>query len=104
MPRTISKPTSQFMPSDYYSDSPEAPTMEAPAPAEAAPAEEGRKTTLIPQSLCPGMSAGDTIELKIDRVMDSEYEVSYQETEPEERAEAAPMPAPEMSQMGSMME
>lgn len=93
------------MPSDYYSDSAAPKPMAAPTPSESAPpTDEGRKTTLIPQSLCPGMQAGDTIELKIDRVMDQEYEVSYEKEEGEDAQEEAPMPPSESSQMAPMME
>lgn len=89
-----------------YSDAPEAaaapPSEEAPAEKEG---EEGTgETALVPSSLCPGMKAGDEMVVKIDRVLENQYEVSYA---PEKGKGEAPPPAAEPAGdggMASMME
>lgn len=66
------------------------------------------KTALIDSAICPGMEPGDEMVLKIDKVMDKEYLVSYspepakEEETPAE--EAAPAPGPSGGAMASMME
>lgn len=91
----------------YYEDG--APAAE-PAEREATRGEV--ETTLIPKSMCPGMEVGDSIELRIVRSHDREYEVAYEEGEKEgeemggeEEMEAPPMEGPpaEAGGMAAMM-
>lgn len=82
-----------------YSDGPPAEATAAPDEQEA----EGGATALIPKSLCPGMKPGDPIELKIVRVHDDQYEVSYApEEESMEEPSAPPEAAPDAAMAGMM--
>lgn len=78
------------MPEDYFGD--EAAPSEAPAATatdtetETEEKDQSTKTAVIDSSICPGMEAGDEMVLKIDKVMDGEYVVSYA-PEPEEPEE-----------------
>ncbi len=86
---------------DMYSDAPPAPDSAAPDEEEA----QGGTTALIPKSLCPGMKPGDMINLKIDRVHDDQYQVSYipEQTEETGEEQAAPPEASPDQDMASMM-
>lgn len=93
------------MPDDLYGDDGgDQGTMTAERPGDT-PTEEpsGEKTTegttaLIDKNICPGMEPGDEMVVKIEKVMDKEYLVSYApepgKGESEEGGEAA---APEQS-------
>lgn len=64
------------MAEDYYEDGGGGESMSTDAP-DARDPEDGDKTALIPESLCPGMDVGDTVELEIVGVREGEYEVRY---------------------------
>jgi len=38
---------------------------------------EDARTALLPKSICEGMKPGEELVLRIDKVLDSEYQVSY---------------------------
>ena len=67
---------------DLYSDS-EPSTQDRMAPEhEAGMEDEGEhkdsgKTALINSDICPDMKPGDEMVLRIERVMDGQYECSY---------------------------
>lgn len=44
-------------------------------------------TALIPSQLCPGMQPGERISLTIERVLDGQYEVSYEKDKPTKEPE-----------------
>lgn len=89
---------------DLYGD------QSAPEPA-GAPAEEkedkGTKTALIDSDICPGMEPGDEMVVKIEKVMDKQYLVSYApepgKEEPKTEEAASAPPEPEPGSMGAMM-
>jgi hypothetical protein len=61
----------------------------------------GEQTAVVPKSLCPGMKPGDEMVVKIDRVEEDSYIVSYapekgesEEHEPTEEAAPAVPPKP----------
>jgi hypothetical protein len=96
--------------SDMYGEGDEATPAEdsAKPEGEGEPKPEGEEgesgqTALVPESLCPGMSAGDEIVVKIKSVLDGQYELSYS---PEPKAKAPEKPSapekqgdPEMAEM-----
>lgn len=102
------------MAEDYYGD--DSPQAEAPAsggPAENKPEDDqgdGGKTFLLPSEICPGMKVGDEFPVKVEKVLEDQYEVSYNPAsedkgEPESGGEApVPSEAPAMSGAGSMYE
>ncbi len=49
--------------------------------------EMPEQTALLPKSICPDMQPGEELVLKIDKVMDKEYVVSYS---PKEKSEPEP--------------
>ncbi|OLE10696.1 MAG: hypothetical protein AUG89_11575 [Acidobacteria bacterium 13_1_20CM_4_56_7] len=67
-------------------------------PAEKKDEATSSETALLPKSICPGMEPGQELVLKIDRVHDDQYEVSYA---PEPKKEE---PAKQPDEMSSMME
>lgn len=83
------------MKEDYYDSSEETPAAKPEAPAEKKEAGEG-KTFLINKEVCPGMEPGEEMVVKIERVLDNEYEVSY--APPSEKEEP---PAEEASEAGA---
>lgn len=64
---------------DYYQDAPES---EPSSPSRAKPEGEEKQTTnkrgLINSDICPGLEAGDELELRVIKVMENEYEVEYE--------------------------
>lgn len=58
---------------NLYDDSADANS----APAADSKEDEGGETALVPKSLCPGMRPGDELVLKIDKVLEDQYQVSY---------------------------
>ena len=93
---------------DLYAD--------AAVPAAAGETDKSEKsgadageTALLPKNICPGMNPGDELVLKVLRVLDGQYEVSYspepkdEEEPPAEESKAAP-PMPGRGEMASMME
>jgi hypothetical protein len=77
-----------------YSDGPEdaAPT---PAKPDAAPddKQEGEgQTALVPMALCPSMKPGDEMVVKIDKVLDDQYQISYSPEPKKEEAGEGEMP------------
>lgn len=91
------------MPENYYEDA-EIPPSASTSPAEKEEPMES-ETTVIPKSLCPGMKVGDTVNLKIVRELENEYEVAYGERDRETdipEPESAPQMAP--ASMDQMME
>lgn len=98
------------MAEDYYGDNDAAPTA-APQAEEKPKASEG-KTALIDSSICPGMEPGDEMVVKIEKVMEKEYLVSYapepekeeEGYEKEESAPTGPPPAQTAPSMAGMME
>lgn len=101
------------MAQNYYGDSEDsASTDTATASPETSKDEssEGTKTAVIDSAICPGMSVGTEIVLKIDKILDRQYLVSYS-PEPEDESSdeggdepsEAPEPAP-AGGMSSMME
>lgn len=69
------------MPNDYYDDGAPHDQTSAMAsdesPEKAEDRQDSERTTLIPESLCPGMDVGDEIVLKIVAAHEDEYEVAY---------------------------
>lgn len=67
---------------------------------------EGGKTALVDSDICPGMKPGDMIQLRIERVMDKQYQVSYEPSEDKEKMpDKGGAPAPERDRdMADMME
>jgi len=69
------------MPEDYYNDGPEETSASAHKPMmghkEGESEDSPEQTAVINSSICPGMKPGDELVLKIDRVLENEYEVSY---------------------------
>lgn len=65
---------------------------------------EGAKTAVIPQEVCPGMSVGDMIPLKVTRVNEGDYECEYVKDEHSDEEEPASDPAPAEGSMQSMMD
>ncbi len=61
------------MPSDYYSDTAEAPGRQASADTAGE-----QETTMIPKSMCPGMEVGDKLEMRIVAEHGDEYSVAYE--------------------------
>jgi len=96
------------MPEDYYGDE----DAQAPATASTATSKEepgDKKTALIDSAICPGMEPGEEMVVKIEKVMDKEYLVSYapepgDEEEPSEPAEEMPAPEAPAPSMAGMME
>lgn len=91
------------MAADLYGD--EAAPADNQAPAEETK-DTGTKTALIDSEICPGMQPGDEMVVKIEKVMDKQYLVSYapepgKGEEEEPASEPAPEPAP--GSMGAMM-
>jgi hypothetical protein len=80
---------------------------DAPDAGSAATAEskedEGGETALIPKSLCPGMKPGDEVTLKIERVLEDQYEASYTPKGGEEESEPAAEMPPQDEEMAGMM-
>lgn len=85
------------------------------APGGAEPSEEQEEKTEYPEqvinsAVCPGMKAGDTLEVRVVAVRDGEYVVQYEpEDEGREEREESPPPrepaaAPPGGEMASMME
>lgn len=70
---------------DYYDESEPSTAQGAPRAAAATPKDNApAQSTLIPKSLCPGMKPGQDVTLHIDKVLEEEYQVSYnKEKEPE---------------------
>lgn len=106
------------MPDDYYGDD-EAPMGGGGYRERAREGQEGEesdpstKTAVIDSAICPGMEPGDEMVVKIDKVLENQYLVSYapepgdedEETEPEpEPEEASTPPEPPPSAMAGMME
>lgn len=80
------------MPDNYYSDEPMPDS--SPGEESAAPEEKGSgKTYLINSEVCPGMKPGDEMVVKIERVLDGEYEVSYAPEKGEEEEAGGSEPA-----------
>lgn len=78
------------MADDYYDNPSETTAKPAAEPKGETPGEEksSGKTYLINKEVCPGMKPGEEMVVKIERVLDNEYEVSYApEPEKEEAAE-----------------
>lgn len=72
---------------DYYDESEPSTAQGAPSADAARPKESAAaQSTLIPKSMCPGMKPGDEVSLRIDKVLEEEYQVSYTK-QPEEEAE-----------------
>jgi hypothetical protein len=97
---------------DYYGDE-SSPATGPATNASAQGADEGAepKTALIDSALCPGMTVGDEITLKIEKVMDKEYLVSYAPEAADEQEEAGSTegaedsgPPPPGGGMAAMME
>lgn len=92
------------MAEDYYGDEDAAAPAAAPA---AKPKTAETKTALIDSAICPGMKPGDEMVVKIEKVMDKEYLVSYA-PEPEDKgeesteSEAAPSGPPSAATAPSM--
>lgn len=79
---------------NYYDDS----GGEQPPKSEEVSEDTGDSTALLPSSLCPGMKPGDTITLNIERVLEGQYEVSYQK-EGERSEEPKPASGDDMAEM-----
>lgn len=68
------------MPQDYYSDGnseDSATPMQSQDAGESPESDNMEQTATIPKSLCPGMKAGEEVVLRIDKVLEDEYLVSY---------------------------
>lgn len=89
---------------DLYGDESATDTAEAPAEEKE---DTGTKTALIDSDICPGMEPGDEMVVKIEKVLDNQYLVSYApepgKEETEEPAAESSAPAPEPGSMGAMM-
>ena len=79
------------MDENYYDDGGSDPMPDKPA--EESPEKDSSKTFLVNSEICPGMKAGDEMVVKIERVMDGEYEVSYA---PEKAHDESMEPEPSM--------
>jgi hypothetical protein len=84
---------------DMYGAGDEAPPPEAAAQpeGEAEPKPEGEEgeegqTALVPESLCPGMKPGEEMVVRIDKVLDGQYQVSYSPEPKAKEPEAAAVP------------
>jgi hypothetical protein len=104
MPENPNQPASAAVPEDPYADA-------APAEAETekpGETEETGETALLPKNICPGMSPGDELVLKVVRVHGDQYEVSYSPAPKEEEEappeESGPAKADLPGEMSSMME
>lgn len=68
------------MPQDYYSDSDSA-DQTTTMPDEGSDKESAdanmEQVATLPKSICPGMEAGEELVLRIDKVLEDEYLVSY---------------------------
>jgi len=92
---------------DNYSDAPAtAPSTPDASKDNDADEEGGGETALLPKSLCPDMKPGDTIPVKVVRIHEDQYEVSYEPEKKEETEEpmAPEAPAGEGGEMESMMQ
>lgn len=98
------------MAKDMYGDADTAEASPNTSTESAEPKDTESKTALIDSAICPGMEPGDEMVVKIEKVMDKEYLVSYApEPESEEKSttEEAPTeeaPASPAPSMASMME
>lgn len=59
-----------------YTDTEEAPAAE-PSGMDEKEEAQSETTTLIPKSMCPGMSVGDEVVLKITAEHDDQFEAKY---------------------------
>lgn len=64
-----------------FSDAESAPAAETPTEEKD---EDAGQTAIVPQSLCPGMKVGDEMKVRIERVLENDYEISYPEQKPEQ--------------------
>lgn len=89
---------------DYYGDTDEAPAAPTATAEGEAQESEPTNTATINADICPGMQPGDEMVVKIEKVMDGEYLVSYapEPEEEEQPAEEAPPSGPEATTSGSM--
>lgn len=99
------------MAADLYGDevAPDKASASAPETEETQETEDtGKKTALIDSSICPGMEPGEDMVVRIEKVLDGEYLVSYApepgKEEGEEEGEDYSMPGPKPGSMGAMME
>lgn len=83
------------MADNYYGDD------EAPSADQTPKADEGdekdtsTKTAVIDSNICPGMEPGDEMVVKIEKVLENQYLVSYApEPEKEEEPETPPETEP----------
>ena len=92
------------MPTDYYDDSPreDEGDYNTPPPEERDPGDT--KTALIPESLCPGMSVGDEVTLKIVAVHEGEYEVVYKRKDEDEDGSEKSGPSMSRAMRGNAMD
>ncbi len=60
---------------DSYMDEDLDQPIAAPGGADEQDGEE--QTALLPKSICPDMKPGEELVLRIDKVLDAEYQVSY---------------------------
>jgi hypothetical protein len=76
---------------DMYSD---APMDEMNKEGKKGEDKSQDQTYLVPSAICPGMKAGEEMVVKINRVMDDQYEISYAPKEEggDEKEAESPMP------------
>jgi hypothetical protein len=88
---------------DYYGgdDTATDPTADS-QPADDSSELDAGKTALINSDICPGMNVGDHLTLKIEKVMEGEYEVSYIPEKEEEASESEPAAAAPSGGMSGM--
>jgi hypothetical protein len=91
---------------DLYGDE-ESAAPAAPAEEKSEPGE--KKTALIDSAICPGMEPGEEFPVRVEKVLDKEYLVSYEpkaeeEVEEEAAPEETPMPGPMRGRISEMME
>jgi len=89
------------MPEDYYGGGEES-GADAHSPEQDNPEKDSGKTFLINSEVCPGMKAGDEMIVKIERVLEGEYEVSYAPEKGKEESEPEPEPSMTEPQGGGM--
>ena len=76
------------MANDMYADA--EPSTPVAAPEEPGEEKTEGETAIIPQSLCPGMKQGDEMKVRIERVLENDYEISY----PDKGGKEEPVSAP----------
>lgn len=97
---------------DYYGDGEDMTAKGDTGPMQESPSDKEEpketQTALIDSSICPGMEPGDEMVVKIDKVLENQYLVSYapepSKEEETSEMEEAPMPGPGEGSMAAMLQ